>query len=199
MRCTDVQVLRWHNCQGHPHRSLPWAVLSPVLLLSQLPTVIRPEHNDCIVCVTRCIERIENLVKSTFERMTYTEAIEQLKKADRKFEFPVEWGANLQSEHERYLTEDLVGRPVVLVDFPKDIKAFYMRCNDDGKTVAAMDVLAPGIGQPDRKAAGGDGIERCDACTVHMGDELVAAADGEQRPGGRAIGGEPVRNRGLPG
>ena len=97
-----------------------------------------------------CIQRLENFVDSKFERMEYTDAIAHLEKAvaeGRKFEFPVSWGMDLQSEHERYLTEELVKSPVVVVNYPKDIKAFYMRMNDDGKTVAAMDVLAPGIGE----------------------------------------------------
>ena len=95
-----------------------------------------------------CIDRLRNFIESPFERMTYTDAIARLEKAaegGKKFEFPVSWGMDLQSEHERYLTEELVGRPVVVTDYPKDIKAFYMRMNDDGRTVAAMDVLAPGI------------------------------------------------------
>lgn len=98
----------------------------------------------------QCIERVEKFVDSSFERMTYTDAIAHLEKAIAngvKFEFPVKWGIDMQSEHERYLTEQLVGRPVVVMNYPKDIKAFYMRLNDDGKTVAAMDVLAPGIGE----------------------------------------------------
>ena len=97
-----------------------------------------------------CIGRVEKFVSSSFERMTYTDAIAHLEKAVAsgvKFEFPVKWGIDMQSEHERYLTEQLVGRPVVVMNYPKDIKAFYMRLNDDGKTVAAMDVLAPGIGE----------------------------------------------------
>jgi asparaginyl-tRNA synthetase len=93
------------------------------------------------------VERLEAFVKSSFERMTYTEAIDILKDAKKAFEFPVEWGADLQSEHERYLCEEHVGRPVVLMNYPKEIKAFYMRLNDDEKTVAAMDVLAPGVGE----------------------------------------------------
>jgi asparaginyl-tRNA synthetase len=93
------------------------------------------------------IERVEKFVNSSFERMTYTEAIAILEKARKKFEFPVKWGVDLQSEHERYLTEEHVGRPVVVMNYPKEIKAFYMRQNDDEKTVAAMDVLAPGIGE----------------------------------------------------
>ena len=82
--------------------------------------------------------------------MDYTDAIARLEKAvaaGHKFEFPVKWGMDLQSEHERWLTEEHIGRPVVVMNYPKDIKAFYMRMNDDGNTVAAMDVLAPGIGE----------------------------------------------------
>lgn len=97
-----------------------------------------------------CIKRMEKFIDSSFERMTYTDAISVLEKAvagGKKFEFPVKWGIDLQSEHERYLTEEYVGRPVVVMNYPKEIKAFYMRLNDDGKTVAAMDVLAPGIGE----------------------------------------------------
>jgi asparaginyl-tRNA synthetase len=97
-----------------------------------------------------CIARLEKFVNSSFERMTYTDAIKALEQAaskGRKFEFPVKWGMDMQSEHERYLTEELLGRPVVVMNYPKDIKAFYMRVNDDGRTVAAMDVLAPGIGE----------------------------------------------------
>src|SRR5205814_5647801 len=94
-----------------------------------------------------CIARVEKFVSSPFERMDYTEAVAKLESAKKKFEFPVKWGMDLQSEHERWLTEELVGRPVVVMNYPKDIKAFYMRQNDDGRTVAAMDVLAPGIGE----------------------------------------------------
>lgn len=94
-----------------------------------------------------CITRVEKFVDSSFERMSYTDAITALEKSGKKFEFPVKWGIDLQTEHERYLTETHVGRPVVVMNYPKQIKAFYMRVNDDGKTVAAMDVLAPGIGE----------------------------------------------------
>ena len=97
-----------------------------------------------------CVERLENFTKSAFERMDYTEAIRHLVAAvakGTKFEFPVSWGLDLQSEHERWLTEEHVGRSIVDMNYPKDIKAFYMRLNDDEKTVAAMDVLAPGIGE----------------------------------------------------
>jgi asparaginyl-tRNA synthetase len=93
------------------------------------------------------VERLEGVVRDSFERMSYTDAIAALERADRSFTFPVKWGIDLQTEHERYLTEELVGKPVIVLNYPKDIKAFYMRLNDDGRTVAAMDVLAPGIGE----------------------------------------------------
>jgi asparaginyl-tRNA synthetase len=93
------------------------------------------------------ITRLEKFVDSSFERMDYTDAIAALEKSGKKFEFPVRWGIDLQTEHERYLTEELVKKPVVVMNYPKEIKAFYMRLNDDDKTVAAMDVLAPGIGE----------------------------------------------------
>jgi asparaginyl-tRNA synthetase len=93
-----------------------------------------------------CITRLERFIESSFERMSYTEAVRILENCGKQFEFPVKWGLDLQSEHERFLTEHL-GRPVVVMNYPKEIKAFYMRLNDDEKTVAAMDVLAPGIGE----------------------------------------------------
>jgi asparaginyl-tRNA synthetase len=89
----------------------------------------------------------ERFVTSQFTRMSYTDALAALEKSGKTFEFPVHWGMDLQSEHERWLTEDYVKAPVVVMNYPKEIKAFYMRQNDDGKTVAAMDVLAPGIGE----------------------------------------------------
>ncbi|MBJ6751947.1 asparagine--tRNA ligase [Geomonas anaerohicana] len=93
------------------------------------------------------IQRIEAVAQASFARMDYGEAIERLKKAPVSFQFPVEWGLDLQSEHERYLTEQVVGGPVFIINYPKDIKAFYMRQNDDGKTVAAMDLLVPKVGE----------------------------------------------------
>jgi len=90
---------------------------------------------------------LDGLLSSSFERITYTEAITHLEKAGRNWEFPAPWGADLQSEHERYLTEELFKKPVIVTDYPREIKAFYMRSNDDGKTVAAMDVLVPRIGE----------------------------------------------------
>jgi asparaginyl-tRNA synthetase len=100
------------------------------------------EHID-----KECIARLTNIANSQFERMTYTEAIRILEKSSKSFQYPVSWGQDLQSEHERYLCEDYVKSPLIVTDYPKQIKAFYMRLNDDGKTVAAMDILAPGIGE----------------------------------------------------
>ena len=93
------------------------------------------------------IARLEKVIESPFETLTYTEAVSILEKSGQNFEFPVAWGVDLQSEHERYLTEKHVQGPMILVDYPREIKAFYMRENDDGKTVAAMDVLVPGVGE----------------------------------------------------
>jgi asparaginyl-tRNA synthetase len=93
------------------------------------------------------ISTLEGIVRSQFERITYTEAVDMLQQSGETFEFPVSWGVDLQSEHERYLTEKRIGRPVIVTDYPSEIKPFYMRLNDDGKTVRAMDVLAPGIGE----------------------------------------------------
>ncbi|MFT6733200.1 MAG: asparaginyl-tRNA synthetase [Polaribacter sp.] len=93
------------------------------------------------------IQRLESIVNDDFERMEYTEAVKILENCNKKFEYPVSWGTDLQSEHERYLAEEKVGKPIILMNYPKDIKAFYMRMNDDEKTVAAMDILAPGIGE----------------------------------------------------
>lgn len=93
------------------------------------------------------LDRLRHVVESDFARLSYTEAIDILKKSGRKFEFPCDWGSDLQSEHERYIAEEHCKKPVILTNYPKEIKAFYMRLNDDGKTVAAMDVLVPKIGE----------------------------------------------------
>ena len=93
------------------------------------------------------LNRLENVVSNDFARVTYTEAINILKKHNHKFEYPVSWGCDLQTEHERYLTEHVFKRPVFVTDYPKEIKAFYMKLNEDGKTVAAVDCLVPGIGE----------------------------------------------------
>ncbi|MEO7410365.1 MAG: amino acid--tRNA ligase-related protein, partial [Sphingomicrobium sp.] len=93
------------------------------------------------------ITRLENFVAQPFERIDYGDAIKIINASGKKFDYAVEWGADLQTEHERYLAEEHIGRPVVVMNYPEKIKAFYMRLNDDGRTVAAMDVLAPGIGE----------------------------------------------------
>ncbi len=93
------------------------------------------------------LERLNNVVSNDFAHVTYTEAIEILKEHNDEFQYKVEWGSDLQTEHERYLTETVYKRPVMVTDYPKEIKAFYMKLNDDKKTVAAMDVLVPGIGE----------------------------------------------------
>ena len=93
------------------------------------------------------LERLDHIVNSSFERVTYTEAVEILQKSGKEFQYPVEWGLELQTEHERYLTEEVYKKPIFVTDYPKDCKAFYMRLNDDGKTVAACDMLVPGVGE----------------------------------------------------
>src|SRR6056297_263927 len=93
------------------------------------------------------LDRLNNVVNNEFAKVSYTEAIELLKEADKTFEYKVEWGVDLQTEHERYLTEEIYKKPVFVIDYPKDIKAFYMRENEDKKTVAAMDLLVPGVGE----------------------------------------------------
>jgi len=114
------------------------------------------------------MQRLETMVNEPFERMEYTDAIKILEASGQSFEFPVAWGRDLQSEHERYLTEQHVGRPIVLMNYPKDIKAFYMRLNDDDKTVAAMDVLAPGIGEI---VGGSQREERLDVLDARIPDD----------------------------
>ncbi len=116
------------------------------------------------------LTRIRSVIDNQFERMEYSEAIDILTACDKKFEFPVKWGLDLQSEHERFLTEEHVGRPVVLMNYPASIKAFYMRLNDDEKTVAAMDVLAPGIGEI---IGGSQREERLDVLDSRITDEVM--------------------------
>ena len=108
-----------------------------------------PEEMDCFnrFIDKGLLERLDNIVSNEFARITYTEAIEILEKADVKFDYPVKWGIDLQSEHERYITEQVFKKPVFVTAYPREIKAFYMRLNEDGKTVAAMDLLVPGVGE----------------------------------------------------
>ncbi len=111
------------------------------------------------------LERLEHIAESTFERITYTDAIAALEKNNASFEFPVKWGSDIQSEHERYLTEEVFKKPVIVYDYPKSIKAFYMRANDDNKTVRAMDVLVPRIGE---LIGGSEREERHDALLARL-------------------------------
>jgi asparaginyl-tRNA synthetase len=127
------------------------ATLAEALLKHIFKTVLEERADDMAFFEERVekgiIAKLQGIVDTEFVRMDYTEAISILEKAKEKFEFPVKWGMDLQSEHERYVAEKHVRKPVILMNYPKQIKAFYMRLNDDGKTVAAMDVLAPGIGE----------------------------------------------------
>ncbi len=113
------------------------------------------------------IERLTNIVNSDFGKVSYTEAVDILIKSGKEFEYPVEWGIDLQTEHERYLTEEVFKKPVFVTDYPKDIKAFYMRLNDDGKTVAACDLLVPGIGEI---IGGSQREERLDVLQARMAE-----------------------------
>jgi asparaginyl-tRNA synthetase len=127
------------------------ATLAEALLKHIFRTVLAERADDMAFFDERIekgvVAKLQGIVDSQFVRMDYTEAISVLERAKQKFEFPVQWGVDLQSEHERYLTEQHARKPVVVMNYPKAIKAFYMRVNDDGRTVAAMDVLAPGIGE----------------------------------------------------
>ncbi len=120
--------------------------------LKYLFKAVLNERGDDLAFIAERVEktamtRLQAFVDAPFERIDYTDAVSLLQKSGQKFDFPVEWGLDLQTEHERWLTEQHVGRPVVVMNYPEQIKAFYMRLNDDGRTVAAMDVLAPGIGE----------------------------------------------------
>jgi asparaginyl-tRNA synthetase len=127
------------------------AALAEALLKHVFRTVLAERADDMAFFEERIekgvIAKLQGIVDTEFVRMDYAEAIGILTRAKHKFEFPIQWGMDLQSEHERYVAENHVGKPVILMNYPKEIKAFYMRVNDDGRTVAAMDVLAPGIGE----------------------------------------------------
>lgn len=117
-------------------------------IISDVMDKCRDEMNFLNTFVDKgLVERLEKVLNSDFGCITYTEAIELLKKSGRSFQFPVEWGCDLQTEHERYLTEEVMKKPVFVINYPKEIKAFYMYVNDDNRTVAAMDLLVPGIGE----------------------------------------------------
>ena len=145
------------------------------LLLKFICRTLLEERPDDIAFFDERIEKglvakLQGIVDSQFVRMDYGEAITVLERAKEKFEFPVKWGIDLQSEHERYLTDKHVKKPVIVMNYPKDIKAFYMRVNDDGRTVAAMDVLAPGIGEI---IGGSQREERPDVLDARMGERGI--------------------------
>jgi asparaginyl-tRNA synthetase len=148
------------------------ASLAEALLKHVFKTLLDERHDDLVFFDERVekglVAKLEGIVNSEFVRMDYTEAVAILEKTGEKFEFPVSWGTDLQSEHERFLTEKHVKKPVILMNYPKAIKAFYMRVNDDGRTVAAMDVLAPGIGEI---IGGSQREERLDVLDARM-DEI---------------------------
>src|ERR1700682_5828140 len=147
------------------------ATLAERLLKDILKAVLEERADDMAFFEERIekgvIAKLQGIVDKPFVRMDYTEAIRVLESSKQKFEFTVKWGMDLQSEHERYLAEKHVGGPLILVNYPKEIKAFYMRLNDDGKTVAAMDVLAPGIGEI---IGGSQREERLDVLDARMAE-----------------------------
>ena len=147
------------------------ATLAEALLKHIFRTVLIERADDMAFFEERIekgvIAKLQGIVDSEFVRMDYSEAIRVLEQAKQKFEFPVKWGIDLQSEHERYVSEKHAGKPVVLMNYPKEIKAFYMRANDDGRTVAAMDVLAPGIGEI---IGGSQREERLDVLDARMAE-----------------------------
>ncbi|MEH6589964.1 MAG: asparagine--tRNA ligase [Halioglobus sp.] len=149
------------------------ADLAEALLKHVFTRVMEEREDDMAFFAQRIdntvLDRLQSVIENNFERMDYSEAIKTLTNCGKKFEFPVQWGIDLSSEHERYLAETHVGRPVVLMNYPKEIKAFYMRLNDDEKTVAAMDVLAPGIGEI---IGGSQREERLDVLDARMDEHL---------------------------
>lgn len=149
------------------------ATTAEKLLKYVFKTVLEQRADDMKFIAERvdkdAITRLEHFISSDFAKVDYTDAIEILKKATKKFEYPVEWGIDLQSEHERYLAEEHFKAPVVVKNYPRDIKAFYMKQNDDDKTVAAMDVLAPGIGEIIGGSQREDNLEKLDKRMDELG------------------------------
>ena len=140
------------------------------------------------------LERLDNVVNNEFGHVTYTEAIEILENSGKEFEYPVSWGMDLQTEHERYLTEEIFKKPIFVTDYPKEIKAFYMRLNDDGKTVAAMDCLVPGIGEI---IGGSQREERIDILLTRMAEMGLDEADYSHYLDLRRFGGTKHAGYGL--
>ena len=143
---------------------------------------------------TSLLQRLHNVLDAKFEHVTYTRAIELLQKADTAFNFPPEWGCDLQTEHERYLSEKIFQKPVFVTDYPKEIKAFYMRLNDDGRTVAAMDLLVPDVGEI---IGGSQREERYDALKERIADMGLKSEDYEWYLDLRKFGGAPHAGFGL--
>ena len=158
-------TFRAENSNTSRHLAEFW-MIEPEVAFCELPDLVQLATDFLKFLLSNCLERhsedlaflqkmydselcatLEHIVSSEFQTVSYTEAVEILQQSKQPFEFPVEWGADLQSEHERYLTEQHYGCPVVLTDYPRDIKAFYMKQNPDDRTVAAMDVLFPRIGE----------------------------------------------------
>jgi asparaginyl-tRNA synthetase len=156
------------------------AALAEDFLKSVIADVLAARPDDMRFFVERIdpdvVRRLEHVVSTPFVRMDYGEAIDILLRSGQQFEFPVRWGLDLQSEHERYLTEQHVRGPVVVCNYPKEIKAFYMRLNDDGRTVAAMDVLVPGVGEI---IGGSQREERIDILDVRMRETGIVGPDVE--------------------
>ena len=140
------------------------------------------------------LERLHNVVSNDFGRVTYTEAIELLQNSGKEFEYPVKWGCDLQTEHERYLTEEVFKKPIFVTDYPKEIKAFYMRLNEDGKTVAAMDCLVPGIGEI---IGGSQREERMDILLERMAEMGLSEEDYSHYLDLRRFGGTKHAGYGL--
>src|SRR6266849_4379473 len=153
------------------------ATLAEALLKYTFAALLNEKQEDLAFFDQRIekglVAKLEGIVGSEFVHVDYGEAIQVLERANEKFEFPVEWGIDLQSEHERFLTEKHAKKPVIVMNYPKAIKAFYMRLNDDGRTVAAMDVLAPGIGEI---IGGSQREERLAVLDARMTEQATASA-----------------------
>lgn len=169
---------------------------------NMLKYVLRAVMDECAEEIAFCNDfydkgltgRLKSVINSDFARVSYTEAVEKLEKSGEKFEYPVSWGCDLQTEHERFLTEKIFGRPVFVTDYPKEIKAFYMRMNDDGKTVAAVDLLVPGVGE---LIGGSQREERLDMLIRRMEELKLDIAEYERYLDLRRFGGAKHAGFGL--
>lgn len=173
-------------------------VLAEQLLKSVINTVLNECEEDMAFFNSwvdkTCLQRLQHVVNSEFKQMTYDEAIQTLQKSNKKFAYPVSWGLDLQTEHERYLCEEVANSPLTIMNYPTEIKAFYMRLNDDGKTVAAMDVLAPGIGEI---IGGSQREERLDVLDKRITDCGMSPNDYQWYRDLRRYGGTPHAGFGL--